>query len=344
VKLTYKKFDLQLNHPFRIAISARTYTPLVLVEIEHKGQIGFGECSMPPYLGENQDTAFDFYDLVVKSGILESGNTEIIDIQFIMQKLDDLREGNSAAKAAIDIALHDLKGQLEHQPVWQIVGSNPDLMPPTSFTLGIDTPSVLRQKIADATDFSVIKVKLGSENDREIIETIREMTDKPLYADANQGWSEPNRALDMIHWLKEKGVLLIEQPLPKLDLDGNARVTEGSPIPILADESFQRFQDFSKIAPAFHGVNIKLMKSTGLLEAKRMIGEARKRNMKVMIGCMSETSCGIMAGAAIAPQCDFADLDGPWLTSNNPFQTPILRGGKIQLSNNFGLGINKKNV
>jgi L-Ala-D/L-Glu epimerase len=339
--LRFKKFDLHLNHPFRIAIYARTYTPLVLVEIEQNGQIGFGECSMPPYLGENQDTAFAFYDLVVKSESLENYHSDTIDIQSIMEELDALCEGNSAAKAAIDIALHDLKGQLEKKSVWQIVGSNPDLMPPTSFTLGIDTPSVLRKKIADAADFSLIKVKLGSENDREIIETIRQVTDKPLYADANQGWSEPNHALDMIFWLKEQGVLLVEQPLNKRDLDGNARVTEGSPIPILADESFQRFNDFSKIASAFHGINIKLMKSTGLLEAKRMIDEARKRNMKIMIGCMSETSCGIMAGAAIAPQCDFADLDGPWLTSNNPFETPILRGGKIQLSNDFGLGIKK---
>lgn len=341
MKLSYKKFDLHLNHPFRIAIYARTYTPLVLIEIAHNGLIGFGECSMPPYLGENQDTAFDFYDLVVKNKFLEKNAADVIDIQYIMQEIDALREGNSAAKAAIDIALHDLKGQLEHKPVWQILGSNPDLMPPTSFTLGIDTPSVLRQKIADAADFSIIKVKLGSENDREIIETIRQVTDKPLYADANQGWTEPNFALDMIFWLKEQGVLLVEQPLPKHDWDGNARVTEGSPIPILADESFQRFKDLSIIAAAFHGINIKLMKSTGLCEAKRMIDEARKRHLKVMIGCMSETSCGTLAGAAIAPQCDFADLDGPWLTSNNPFETPILRGGKIQLSNKFGLDLKK---
>lgn len=339
MKLSYKKFDLQLNHPFRIAIYARTYTPLVLIEIEHNGHIGFGECSMPPYLGESQDTAFDFYNLVVNSQTLDSVASDTLDIQSIMQKVDSLRTGNSAAKAAIDIALHDLKGKLESKSVWQIIGSNPDLMPVTSFTLGIDTPSVLRQKVADATAFSVLKIKLGSDNDHEIIKTIREVTDKPLYADANQGWHDPNFAIDMTFWLKEQGVLLVEQPLPKQDLEGNARVTEGSPIPIFADESFQRFGDFANIVGAFHGINIKLMKSTGLVEAKRMINEARKHDLKIMVGCMSETSCGIMAGAAIAPQCDFADLDGPWLTSNNPFETPLLRGGKIQLSNNFGLGI-----
>ena len=339
MKLKYKKFDLQLKHPFRIAIYSRMSTPLVLIEIEHEGHIGFGECSMPPYLGESQETAFAFYDSVVESKILEKIDIENIDIQFIMSEIDALRIGNSAAKAAIDMALFDLKGKLENKPVWQLIGSNPDLMPVTSCTLGIDTPSVLRQKVSEAADFSVLKIKLGSENDREIIETIREVTDKPLYADANQGWSDPLFALDMVFWLKEKGVVLVEQPLPKHDLDGNARVTEGSPIPIFADESFQRFTDFSNITAAFHGVNIKLMKSTGLSEAKRMVDEAKKRNLKTMIGCMSETSCGILAGAALAPQCDFADLDGPWLIANNPFAPPILRGGKIQLSNKNGLGL-----
>jgi L-Ala-D/L-Glu epimerase len=339
MKLTYKKYDLQLKHPFRIAIVSRTFTPLVLVEIEHKGLVGYGECSMPPYLSENQGTAFAFYDKVVSHKVLEIENSESIDIQNIMQKIDALAVGNSAAKAAIDIALYDLKGKLENKPVWQLVGSNPELMPVTSFTLGIDTPSVLRQKVAEGADFSVLKIKLGSENDREIIKTIREVTDKPLYTDANQGWKDPVFALDMVFWLKEQGVVLVEQPLPKHDLDGNARVTEGSPIPIIADESFQRFEDFPKIAAAFHGINIKLMKSTGLTEAQRMVAEARKRNMKIMVGCMSETSCGVLAGAALAPQCDFADLDTPWLVSNNPFEPPILRGGKIQLSNKNGLGL-----
>jgi L-Ala-D/L-Glu epimerase len=344
MKLSYKKFDLQLKHPFRIAIYARTSTPLVLIEIKRNGQIGYGECSMPPYLGENQDTAFAFYNAVVESKILEKYDSDILDIQAIMNEVDALREGHTAAKAAIDIALHDLKGQLEHKPVWQIIGSKPEFMPPTSCTIGIDTPSVLRQKVAEAHAFSVLKIKLGAENDREIIQTIREVTDKPLYADANQGWTDVNAALDMIFWLKEQGVVLVEQPLPKQNLDGNARITEGSPIPIFADESFQRWTDFSKIAAAFHGVNIKLMKSTGLWEAKRMVNEARKRDLKIMIGCMSETSCGIMAGAALAPQCDFADLDGPWLIANNPFETPILRGGKIELNNNYGLGIKNKIV
>ncbi len=344
MKLKYKKIDLQLKHPFRIANYIRTSTPLVLIEIEKNGQVGYGECSMPPYLGENQDTAFAFYNDVLGSKILEKFDSDIIDIQAIISEIDALREGHTAAKAAIDIALHDLKGQLEHKPVWQIVGSNPEFMPPTSCTLGIDTPSVLRQKVAEAAEFSVLKIKLGSDNDCEIIQTIREVTDKPLYADANQGWTDVNAALDMIFWLKEQGVLLVEQPLNKHDLDGNARITEGSPIPIFADESFQRFADFSKIAAAFHGINIKLMKSTGLCEAKRMVDEARKRHLKVMIGCMSETSCGIMAGAALAAQCDFADLDGPWLTVNNPFETPLLGGGKIQLNNNFGLGIKKRVV
>ena len=341
MKIRYTKYDLQLLHPFRIALYARTYTPLTLLELEHEGHIGYGESSMPPYFGETPETAFEFYKIVEHSGILTQFGTKTKNIGDMMEEIDALAKGNSAAKASIDIALHDLKGKLENKPVWSLMGSVPASMPVTSCTLGIDTPSVLRQKVGEAAEFSVIKVKLGSDNDHEIIKTIREVTDKPLYADANQGWSDPDYAIDMIHWLAEQGVILVEQPLPKHDIDGNAIVTEGSPIPIFADESFQRFADFNRISGAFHGINIKLMKSTGLFEAKRMLMEARKRNLQVMVGCMSETSCGIMAGAALAPQCNFADLDGPWLTSNNPFDTPILRGGKIQLSDAAGLGINK---
>ena len=200
-------------------------------------------------------------------------------------------------------------------------------------------PSVLKQKIDETTDFEVLKLKLGSEDDKKLVNLIRQFTDKPLYVDANQGWQDVNFAIEMAHWLAEKGVLLIEQPMLKTDLEGNGKVTEASPLPVFADESFQRFTDFEAINGIFDGINLKLMKSTGLCEARKMVEEARRRDLKIMIGCMSETSCGILAAAALAPQCDFADLDGPWMVSNNPFETPILRGGKIQLPMAAGLGL-----
>jgi L-alanine-DL-glutamate epimerase-like enolase superfamily enzyme len=165
------------------------------------------------------------------------------------------------------------------------------------------------------------------------------LTDKPLYVDANQGWKDRVEALDMAHWLAEKGVIMIEQPMNKADLDGNAFVTEGSPIPILADESCQRLDDIVRVKGSFHGINIKLMKATGLAEGFNMIKKAREYGMKVMIGCMSETSCGIYAAAAMAPLCDYVDLDTPWLVTNNPYKRPILKYGKLQLSDANGLGL-----
>ncbi len=341
--LTYQPYDLALRYPFRIALMSRTSTPIVLVQLTTGTFTGFGEASMPPYLGETHDSVCAFLALA-KRRVFDYMSKHIasqtIDIQRIMNEIDALAEGNKSAKAAIDIALHDLKGKVEGQTVWQILGSNPDKMPLTTCTIGIETdPSVLKKKIEAAAAFHVLKIKLGSEDDKKLINLVRQFTDKPLYVDANQGWSDVNFAIEMTYWLAEKGVLLIEQPMLKTDLDGNAKVTAAATLPVFADESFQRLTDFDKIQGVFDGINIKLMKSTGLCEARKMVEEARRRDLKIMIGCMSETSCGILAGAALAPQCDFADLDGPWLIANNPFKPPILRGGKIQLSNAAGLGI-----
>ncbi len=333
--LTFQSYDLQMRHPFRISNFSRTSTAIVLTQIECNGFVGLGEATMPPYFGENIETISAF---LTKAQSILKRYTYPFDMQEIMFEIDLLAEKNTAAKASIDIALHDLKGKIEGIPVWKMLGSEPQNMPITSCTLGIDTPSVLRQKVEEAADFKVLKIKLGSDDDKKIINTIREMTDKPLYVDANQGWKDKHFALDMAHWVASQGVELIEQPMPKEDIDGNAFVTEGSPIPTVADESFQRIKDFDKIKGAFKGINIKLMKCTGLTEGLEMVHEARKRGLKILIGCMSETSCAIMAGAALAPQCDWVDLDGPWLVSNNPYPTPILRGGKIQLTDKAGLG------
>jgi L-Ala-D/L-Glu epimerase len=343
MNLTFQPIDLALRYPFRIALMSRTSTPVVLIQL-HLGEfIGYGEASMPPYLGESHASVCAFLDLANKKVISKMRNQSILkhlDCQQVMKKIDALADGNKAAKAAIDIALHDLKGKIEGKSVWQILGSNPDAMPLTTCTIGIETdPSVLKQKIEDAADFKVLKIKLGSEDDKKLVTMIRQYTDKPLYVDANQGWSDVSFAIDMTHWLAEQGVLLIEQPMLKTDLEGNGKVAQASPLPVFADESFQRLSDFDKIDGIFHGINIKLMKSTGLWEARQMVEKAREKNLKIMIGCMSETSCAILAAAALAPQCDFADLDGPWLIKDNPFQPPILRGGKIQLTETSGLGL-----
>lgn len=334
MKLTYHPFELQLRHRFTISGFSRTATPLMLLQLEHEGHTGFGEASMVPYMGEGVDTATAFLKKVDVSRF-----SYPFDYAGIISYLDSLAPGNPAIKAAIDIALHDLEGKLKQQPCWQLLGSNSALMPVTSITLGIDTPEVLAQKVREAEGFKVIKVKLGSPDDRQLITTISGLTHIPLYVDANQGWTDRKQSLDLVYWLQEQGVQLIEQPMPKTDPEGNAWLTAHSPIPIIGDEAVQRLADVEKARGVYHGINIKLMKSAGMYEAQQMIAKARELNLKILIGCMSETSCATLAAAALAPQCDWADLDGPFLTSNNPFAAPDFAQGKYILSNEPGLGV-----
>lgn len=334
MKLTYQPYQLELKHRFTIAKFSRTATPLMLVQIEHEGHTGYGEASMVPYMGESVESATVFLEKV------DTAELEYpFDFDAIIHYLDSIAPGQPAVKAAVDIALHDLDGKLKGQPCWQLSGSDPALMPVTSFTIGIDTTDVIMEKVKQAADCKVIKVKLGRDTDRELIETIRKATDKPLYVDANQGWTDRERSLDFTYWLKAQGVQLIEQPMLKTDIESNAWLTERSPIPILADEAVQRLADVNTVAGAYHGINIKLMKSAGMHEAKLMIDKARQLGLKILIGCMSETSCATLAAAALAPQCDWADLDGPLLTSNNPYPMPDFANGKWVLSNEAGLGL-----
>lgn len=334
MKLNYQSYQLELKYPFTISGFSRTATPLILLEIHYEGLTGLGEASMVPYMGENMETAALFLSKVDLFRL-----NYPFDFEEIINYLDTVAPGNPAVKAAIDIALHDLKGKIENKPCFTFFGSRPENMPLTSQTIGIDTPEMVRKKVREAEECKIIKVKVGSEQDKELVEVIRSVTDKPLFADANQGWKDLGMAKEMTHWLYEKGVVLIEQPMPKEDPDGNAGVTEQSPVPIIGDEAVQRLADVEKAKGVYHGINVKLMKSAGMHEAFNMIQKARELDMKILVGCMSETSIATMAGAALAPLCDWADLDGPFLTTNNPFKKPAFKDGRYVLSNSPGLGV-----
>lgn len=334
MKLTYQPFELLLRHTFTIAKFSRTSTPVMLLKVEHGGLTGYGEASMVPYMGESYESANAFLKKVDAAQFKFP-----FDFEEIIAYLDSIAPGNPAIKAGIDIALHDLDGKLQQKPCWQILGSDPAEMPLTSFTIGIDTPEVIVQKVKENPACKIIKVKLGRDSDKELIKTIRSVTDLPLFVDANQGWTDLHQSLDMCHWLHEQGVLLIEQPMLKTDPDSNAWLTERSPIPLIGDESVQRLPDVEKAKGVYHGINIKLMKSAGMYEAHQMILKARELDLKLMIGCMSETSCATLAAAALAPQCDWADLDGPFLTSNNPYRLPEFVEGKWVLNKDAGLGL-----
>jgi L-alanine-DL-glutamate epimerase-like enolase superfamily enzyme len=334
MELTYRPFELELKHPFTIARFSRTSTPLMLLQIKHEGHIGYGEASMVPYMGESHQTAAEFLAKVEVSQFKYP-----FDFEQIINYLDSIAPGNPAIKAAIDIALHDLEGKIKKQPCWQLLDSDPAKMPVTSYTVGIDTPEVVVKKVKQAAGCKVIKVKLGRGSDKELINTIRSVTDAPLYVDANQGWTDRQQSLAMTHWLQQQGVVLIEQPMLKTDPDSNAWLSERSPIPIVGDEAVQRLPDIEKAKGVYNGINVKLMKSAGMYEAHQMILKAKEQGLKVLIGCMSETSCATLAAAALAPQCDWADLDGPFLVSNNPFKMPEFEDGKWVLNNEIGLGL-----
>ncbi len=335
MKLSYKPYTLALKHVFTIATSSRTTTPCVLTQIEYDGVIGYGEASMPPYLGETQDSCQAF---LAKVTLGRYSNP--FELETILADVDAVAPGNPAAKASVDIALHDLVGKLMNQPWCHIWGYDPTRAPYTSFTIGIDTPDVVRQKVKEAAEYRVLKVKLGRENDHEMIETIRSVTDKPLTADANQGWKDRQQALDEIAWLAARNVLFVEQPFPKeAPLADFAWLTERSPLPIMADEMCQRLSDVRTLYGAVSGINIKLMKSTGMREAQKMLVLARSLGMKVMLGCMTETSCGISAASHLSPMVDWADLDGALLISNDPFTGTTVVDGKITIPSAPGIGI-----
>ena len=298
MKISYKPFELNLRHPFTIAKFSRTSTPIMLTEISYEGFLGFGEASMVPYMGESIETANAFMAKVDLSWLKPP-----FDFDELITYLDSLAPGNPNIKAAIDIALHDLRGKIEQKACYKYFVTDPAKMPPTSYTLGIDTPEVLLRKIKEGENCHIIKVKLGRNNDKELINTIRSASDKPLYVDANQGWTDRQQGLDMVLWLHEQGVVLIEQPMAKDDPDSNAWITERSPVAIVGDESVQRFADVEKAKGVYHGINMKLMKSAGMHEGYRIIIKAKELGLKTMIGCMSETSCGTLAAAAFIEDC-----------------------------------------
>jgi len=334
--LRFEPYTLQLKHAFTLATSSRTTTPVMLTEIDYEGITGFGEASMPPYLGESHESVLKFL-----SGVDLTQFADPFLIEDILEYVDKLMPGNYAAKASVDIALHDLVGKLTGQPCYRLFGLNPADTPLTSFTIGLDTPEVVKQKVEEASPYKVLKVKLGRDNDREMIEVITSMTDKPLCVDVNQGWKDRNYALEMAHWLKEKGIIFLEQPMPKEMCDDLAWLTMNSPIPIIGDEAIQNSGDIVKYRDVYSGINIKLMKCGGLNAARKMFDMARAFGMKTMIGCMTETSCAISAAAQLSPLTDWCDLDGNLLISNDIFDGVKIIEGKVTLPDRPGIGAEK---
>lgn len=335
MKLSWERYELKLAHVFTVASYSRTTTPDIQVKLEYDGFTGYGEASMPPYLGQTYESVEAFLSKVDLSRF-----DDPFKIDDILTYVDSLSLGDAAAKAAVDIALHDLVGKLMGLPWWRIWGLDAAKAPDTTFTIGIDTPEVVLEKTKECADrFNILKVKVGLDNDYEMIETIRKVTNLPIAVDANQGWKDKHKALEEIFWLKEHGIVMVEQPMPKEMLDDTAWLTERSPLPIYADEAIQRLKDIPSIKGAYNGINIKLMKCTGMREAWKMLNYARAEGMDVMVGCMTETSCATTAAAHLSPAVDFADLDGNLLIANDRFRGMVVEGGRMVLPDAPGLGL-----
>jgi len=336
--LATETITLHTKHPFIIARGGRSAYEVVWARLtDVDGVEGWGEASPSSYYGETAETV-----LATLATLAVHLPKDPFDLEAAERRFERVVPKNGAARAALSGALHDLVGKRLGQPLWRLWGLDPMRAPKSSFTIGIDTPEQLRQKVQEAADYPILKIKLGTDHDEDLLRTIRAATDKPIRVDANAGWTR-ERAIAMLPVLQEFGVELLEQPLVPDDLEGIAAVRRASPgIPVVVDESCITATDIPRVAGAVDGINIKLAKCGSLREALRMIATARAHGLLVMVGCMIETSIGITAAAHFTPLVDVADLDGAALTADDPFTGACIEHGQITLPPGPGLGVTRR--
>lgn len=328
---------LNLVHTWTTTMSSSTYRETVHTSYTRDGITGHGEGAPIVRYHEDPEGALKAAQSV--SQLLTSSNP--MQFSKVMAEVFHRIQGEWAGKAAVDIALMDWVGQKLGIPLYSYFGLDPKDAPITTFSIGIDTPEITRQKTREADAFPVLKVKVGLSTDEPTIEAVRSVTSKPLRVDANEGWKDKEEAVRKINWLATKGVEFIEQPMPAEMLEETAWVHERVHIPIIADEACQRATDIPKLKGVFDGVNVKLDKSGGMLEAYRMISIAKSLGMKTMLGCMVSSSVSVTAAAHLSPLVDYADLDGNLLIANDPFHGVTVEKGKLILPNRPGLGLVK---
>jgi L-alanine-DL-glutamate epimerase-like enolase superfamily enzyme len=340
MRIEHEIVTLRTAHPFVIARGGSSEWRVVWVRIfDGDGNVGWGEAAPSRFYGETADTVVAVLERVAP--LLESADAW--SLETIESEIGASIRFNGAARSAISAALHDLVGKRLGVPVFRLWGLDRARAPQSSFTIAIpESEKDLRARLAEAAQYPVLKVKLGSPRDEEIMRVVREEApDKILRVDANAAWT-PKHALRMIDKLVAHRVEFVEQPLPAHDIDGLRFVRERSALPIIADESCIVATDIPRLVGAVDGINIKLAKCGGLREALRMIATARSHGMLVMTGCMIETSLGITAAAHFAPLLDYADLDGAALLANDPFRGATISGGKISIPDAPGLGVTKR--
>jgi L-alanine-DL-glutamate epimerase-like enolase superfamily enzyme len=337
LRLETEVLSLTTRHPFIIARGGQSdYRTLMVRIIDDDGVEGWGEAAATRFYGETLDT--------VQAAMRTYGpllGDDAFQLETIERRLELALRRNAAARAAISAALHDLVARRLGVPVWKMWGLDPANAPRSTFTIGIDTPDMIRRKVAEAAEYPILKIKLGSDRDVELLRTIREATDRELRVDANCGWTAVH-TVRMLPVLEEFGVTVLEQPVPPDDLDGLLHVRRAARIPLIADESCVTSADIPGLAGRVDGINIKLAKCGSLREALRMIAIARSHGMMVMVGCMIESSLGITAAAHVTPLVDIVDLDGAALLGNDPFVGATITGGQVTLPTTAGLGVTRR--
>jgi L-Ala-D/L-Glu epimerase / N-acetyl-D-glutamate racemase len=329
--------QLRTKHPFIIARGGQSDYRTVWVRLaDADGNEGWGEAAPSKFYGETADSAL---------AALKVYSTALPDDPFNLEEAErrweTMLRGNAAARAALSSALHDLVGKRLGVPVYRMWGLDPCKAPKSTFTIGLDTPERIRVKVLEAEQYPILKVKLGTDRDIEILRAIRDATDKEIRVDANCGWTVKG-AIRMLPVLEEFGVTVLEQPLPPEDLDGLAAITAQADIPVIADESCKTAVDIPPLVGKVDGINIKLAKCGSLREAIRMVAIARAHGLMVMVGCMIESSLGITAAAHFTPLVDIVDLDGAALLADDPFVGAGIDGGQVSLPSGPGLGVRRR--
>jgi L-Ala-D/L-Glu epimerase len=337
LRMDVEFLELRTKHPFIIARGGQSDYRTAWVRLtDQDGHEGWGEAAPSKFYGETADSV---------AAALKFYGSSLPDDPFNLEDAEGLwatmLRGNAAARAALSAALHDLVGKRLGVPLYRLWGLDPCKAPKSTFTIGLDTPERITAKVREAEQFPILKVKLGTDRDLEILRAIREATDKEIRVDANCGWTVKG-AIRMLPVLSEFGVTVLEQPLPPDDLDGLAVITAQSDIPVIADESCKTAADIPPLVGKVDGINIKLAKCGGLREALRMIAVARAHGLMVMVGCMIESSLGITAAAHFTPLVDIVDLDGAALLANDPFVGAHIDGGQVTLPSTPGLGVRRR--
>jgi L-alanine-DL-glutamate epimerase-like enolase superfamily enzyme len=334
LRLSHQVLELETTHPFGISRGTTQAYRRVWVRLtDDDGVEGWGEADPSSYYGETAETV-----VAALAAYAPGLPADPFDLEAAEARLAATLKYHPSARAALSAALHDLVGKRLGVPLWKLWGLDPAAAPPSSFTIGLDTPDMVRRKVREAAAYSILKIKVGTPTDRAVLQAVREETDKPIRVDANAGWTL-KEALQRLPLLEEMGVELIEQPLAPDDLEGLRVLRAASRLPIIADESCRTAADIPRLAGAVDGINIKLAKCGSLREALRMIAVARAHQMRVMVGCMMESSLGITAAAHFTPLLDYVDLDGAALLKHDPFRGAGIAGGRVTLPTLPGLGV-----